>query len=289
MKFNFYLRLLTIAGCCGFTSISLAQEEPVEPPTSSGQQVEMAVIAGDELGGTPMIFSTVTDSSGDGAPQMQFMTGMPGGAGGFSIGGPEMVSMGAPDSFSMLSDPSVQKDLELVGDQLTQLQDLQKSFGAKMKEQMGDISKGKFDPERMKGLGELAKRLKEEQQSKMKDLLLPHQVDRLKQISVQRHMEMAGTAGALASDKLAEELGITDEQKERLKKRSQEITTEMQAKMEKVKDEAKEQLLQELTADQRAKLKALTGEKFKSNPQDWSEKFQGLRRPRTETKTKAAK
>lgn len=288
MKFKFYLRLLTIAGCCGFTSISFAQEEPVEPPASSGQQVEMAVIAGDELGGAPMIFSSVTDSSGDGAPQIQFMTGMPGGAGSFSIGGPEMISLGL-DSFSMLSDPSVQKDLELVGDQLTQLQDLQKSFGAKMKEQMGDISKGKFDPERMKGLGELAKRLKEEQHSQMTGLLLPHQVDRLKQISVQRHMEMAGTAGALASDKLAEELGITDEQKERLKKRSQEITTEMQAKMEKVKDEAKEQLLQELTADQRAKLKALTGEKFNSNPQDWSEKFQGLRRSRTETKTRAGK
>ncbi len=263
-----------------------AQEETGETVESEGavRNVEMAVIDGDGLG-APMIFSTVTESTGDGMPAMR-INALP--AMSFMGTNGSGITMGSPDPFSLLSDPSVQKDLELVGDQLKQLQDLQKDFSLQMKEQIGDLSKGGINPDRFKGLGELVKRLREQQQNQMQELLLPHQIDRLKQVALQRHMDRAGAAGALASEKVAKELGITEEQIERLKKREEEIKEELAKRIVKMREEARNELLQELTPQQREQLKQMTGEKFKSVPNDWQEQFQQRLKTRRSTIKKSS-
>jgi hypothetical protein len=185
--------------------------------------------------------------------------------------------MPAPDPWSMLSNPSVQKDLELVGDQLKQVQDLQADFARQMRDQMGDIKKGGLSPDRLKGLPELMKKLREQQREQMQGVLLPHQVERLKQVAFQTHMKQAGAEGALSSEQVKEELGITDEQIERLKKRSKEIKAKLAEDMEKLKEKAQQELLMELTADQRAKIKEMTGDKYEPQTKDWEESFKRTR------------
>ena len=258
----------------GLVNISMAQEESeVENSEAGSVQVEMAVIDGDGLGG-PMVFSTTTESFGDGMPpRVHIMAGDAIPEMGF-VGSPLMT---APEGMSLLSDASVQKDLELVDDQIDKLRDMQREFGREMKEQIGDLTKGDFDKDRIKDIGALVTRLRETQKSQMEQLLLPHQLDRLKQVRLQRHMEAAGTAGALGG-KIAEELGITAEQKQLLKEREQEIKQEMAEKMAKLREEAREELLEVLNPTQREKLKQMIGEKFKSEPQDWSDQRQRFRR-----------
>ncbi len=263
-------------GLTGMAGTTFAQEgdESVE---NSSTEMEMTVIAGEGLeGSAPMIFSS---ESINGAPaKMRFMSGGDGAF--FSSVGPSMG--GAPDPFSLLSDPSVQKDLELVGDQLDQVRSLQNDFAAKLKEKLGDLSKGGINPGRFDGIGELVKQSREDQKVRMKELLLPHQIDRLKQVALQKHMNSAGTAGALTDSSVAEALGISDEQKDRLKEKAKEIKADLAKKMEQLKEDAKTQLLQELTPAQREQLKEMTGAKYKSDPKDFENdikrRFQ-MRRP----------
>ncbi|MCP4478572.1 MAG: DUF1682 domain-containing protein [Planctomycetaceae bacterium] len=257
-----------------------AQDEEPGAESSIGQQVEMTVIGSGDIGG-PMIFST-SESFGTGGATMRM---------GFSDGGPGMnmfgggdFAMPAPDPFSMLSNPSVQKDLELVGDQLKQVQDLQAEFAEQMQEQLGSLTSGGFSAEQMKGIPALIAKIKEKQKDQLKGLLLPHQLERLKQVALQTHMKQAGTAGALASDQVANALGITSEQIEKLKSRSKEINKKLQEDIESLKNKAQQELLGELTADQQKKLKELTGDKYEPQNKDWEEAFNEPRMKRRRLK-----
>ena len=52
----------------------------------------------------------------------------------------------------------------------------------------------------------------------------------------------------------------------------------MAEKMAKLREEAREELLEVLNPTQREKLKQMIGEKFKSEPQDWSDQRKRFRR-----------
>lgn len=270
---GFALGLTTLC----FTGWTVGQDE--DPVEAVGEAVEMTVIgAGEE--GAPMIFST-TESFGNGESRtgMRIMSGGPG-LMTFSNSATGDFVMPAPDPWNMLSNPSVQKDLELVGDQLKKVQDLQSDFAAQMKAQIGDLNKGGLSTDRLKDLPILMKQLREQQREQMEGMLLPHQIERLKQVALQTHMKQSGTAGALASKKVAEALGMTEEQIERLKEKSKEINEQLAQDMEELKEKAKDELLNELTSDQKSKLKELTGDKYEPQTKDWEDRFKNLRRPR---------
>jgi hypothetical protein len=270
-----------ISALCA-VGLTIAQDEDQDVQTS-GEAVEMTVIGAGDDGG-PMIFSTTESfSNGESRSGLRIMSGGPGMMTFAGSAGGDFV-MPAPDPWGMLSNPSVQKDLELVGDQLKHVQDLQADFAQQMKDQIGDISKGGLNKDRLKDLPELMKKLRDQQREQMEGMLLPHQIARLQQVALQTHMKQSGTAGALASDKVAEELGITNEQIDRLKKRSKEINEKLSKDMEALKEKAKDELLKELSLDQQGKLKDMMGDKYEPQSKDWEERFKrARRRPRTRT------
>ena len=185
-------------------------------------------------------------------------------------GMPLPMPLGGGDSFAMLNNPSVQKDLELVDDQIQQIKDVNADFSARIQDQVSELrgDNGSFDIARAKELGELVRKLKEQQKTEIDNLLLPHQQERLQQVALQMQMKAMGTARALAS-KLAEELDITDEQKDRLKQRQQELQEEMQKKISEMRENMQKELLQELTPQQRDKLQELTGADFEMKSVDF--------------------
>ena len=103
---------------------------------------------------------------------------------------------------------------------------------------------------------------------------MPHQLDRLKQVALQMQMKSRGTAGALSSDKIAEALGLTEEQIKNLKSRSKELKKELAEKTKKLKDNAKQELIGMLSSEQQQKLKDLMGDEFTSNKDDWRSDIQ---------------
>ena len=179
--------------------------------------------------------------------------GQQGGRGGF--GG----FQGGRGGLALLSDENVKKDMGITDDQVKKLEEYQ----AKSREEMRAAFQGLRDlsaEERTAKFQELQKKATEASAAAEKEILLPKQIERLKQISVQSRLNRGSTSDALASDEIGKELGITDAQKEALRKAQEEADAEMQAGMSKLREQARQKILSVLTADQQAKLKSLTGE-----------------------------
>lgn len=216
-----------------------------EEMDGSGTATRVMAFNTGDLAGGPMIFA---DSSGG---AFEFSTGFAG------------------DSFSMLNNPSVQKDLQLVDEQLKQIKDINREFGEKIKQQVGDFKdgNGNFSMQHGAGLGQLIQDLKQQQQEQIQNILLPNQQQRLEQVARQMKLKHLGTAQTLTSH-LVKELGLTAEQQARIESRAKELQQEIATKMAELKDRAKEDLLGELTREQREKLDELVGDEFVEKEED---------------------
>lgn len=186
-----------------------------------------------------------------------------GGAGGF--GGPGGFGGGGILGLAMREE--VQQELQLVDEQKDKVRDLVDGSRDKMRDEM----RGMFEQMRDLGpdeqrakFGEIREKMDAMNADLEKDLgkvLLPHQMDRLKQIDLQTKMKYRG-AQALTSGDLAKALNLTDEQREKLEKRQAEVQQELQAKIRELQVEARQKVIDVLTPEQQAQLKKLMGDAF---------------------------
>lgn len=185
-----------------------------------------------------------------------------GGRGGF----------GAASGLQLLGQEGIQKELELVEDQVESLKELQEEQRNAMRETfmgMREKFQNMDESERASAWSEI----QEEMQASNKkfdgmanEILLPHQVARLKQLLVQSQSRRSGgpASGNLPAT-LIEELGITEEQIEDMKKKAEEVREKMNEKIAKIRQQAEEEILSVLDADQRAKYKELVGDAYDFN------------------------
>ena len=268
-------KLFTIlgAGIMLFGGNQLFAQEQLEPEQPQPQSIEvMAVqVDGDQEGGEgfgqTMIIEASEDLGNGRATAMRVMAG-PDSDMTF-VGDNGMFFGGASDTFSMLSDPSVRKDLELVDEQMDRIREVNKEFGQRIRDSLGDLSKDGFDPAQASKLKDIIGDIQRQKQEEIDKLLLPHQIDRLKQVALQMQMKSRGTANALSNDKIAEALGLTEEQIKNLKSRSTELQQEIAEKTKKLQADAKEELIGMLTSEQQQKLKEMMGDDFATNMEDW--------------------
>jgi|688.fasta_scaffold215822_2 DNA-binding Xre family transcriptional regulator len=242
--------LLALCSALILSAPVLAQEQPPPPEGAATQKMGIAISASQGEGGEMQIMSF---SSDDGVGNV-FSAPM-------MIGGEGMLLPGMMDQFGLLSQDSIQEELDFVGEQRDQYKKLQQDYNSRIREKMESMNKGGFDPEKAKNFGEEIRVLKEQQARDIEDLLLPHQINRLKQIQLQQRMKAMGL-NALNDKKLAEELGMTEEQLEKLKERAKELSSELQKKIQELREETQQTLLKELSKDQREKLQEMTGSKF---------------------------
>ncbi len=185
------------------------------------------------------------------------MMASPGMDGGFSFGS---------DQFSLLNDSNVQSELNLVDEQIARLKEVRKEFGNRMKEvtsQMrGDGGNLNLDSEMIEKLRQVSEEIKANKREEIEGLLLPEQIERLKQLALQSKMKQRGTVNALGSEEVAEALGLDKEQLEALREKSKELSERVQKEIEAAKEKAREELLDELTSEQREKLTELLGDNF---------------------------
>lgn len=240
--------LLLTLGLALFTSPAFAQEQA--GPAAATQKMGIAISASQGEGGEMQIMSFSADEGAG----MVFSSPM-------MLGGEGMMMPGMMDQFGLLSQQSIQEELDFVGEQREQYKRLQKDYNDRIREKMEAMNKGGFAPEKAQSLGEEIRAMKEQQARDIEELLLPHQVNRLKQIQTQNKMKALGL-NAFNDKKLAEELGMTEEQLEQLKEKAKELSAELQKKIKGLREETQETLLKELTKEQQEKLKELTGDKF---------------------------
>jgi Spy/CpxP family protein refolding chaperone len=196
----------------------------------------------------------------------------PGGGGpGRGMGG----MMGGPGGgvLMLLQNEQVQKNIELDADQKEKLQKLATETREAMRAKMGDMSNLSQEERRTK-MTDMRKDMEEETaktEKKVEGILLPKQLERIKQIQLQ----VQGVA-ALANPDVAKALELTADQQAKVKSINEESmkamrdmfagggrpSAEDRDKMTKARKETETKLMDVLTADQKEKLEKMKGEKF---------------------------
>lgn len=193
-----------------------------------------------------------------------------GGRGGFGRGG---------GMTGLLRSDAVQAELEITEEQLADLQ----AMGEEMREKMRSKFEGMRDlpreerGETMANMREEMRAMQSEAEQRMGDILLPHQVARLKEINLQQQIRGGGLQRAMRGP-LAEELGITEEQQEQMATKAQELQAEMEQKIQQLRNEAREELMNMLTPEQRSKLETMIGSDFEMPSRDQGRRFGGGQR-----------
>jgi hypothetical protein len=133
----------------------------------------------------------------------------PGGPGG-PFGGP-----GAGGPLGLLANEQVQKELELLPEQIADFGKLRSEMGTKMQEQFAGINFRDLSEDERRKKGEemrpVMEKMQKELQDKMKAVLLPHQSERLRELFVQ-----ARGIQAVEDPDIAAELKLSDDQKKQI-------------------------------------------------------------------------
>jgi Spy/CpxP family protein refolding chaperone len=197
--------------------------------------------------------------------------GGPGGPGGF-LGGGGLVGLVSRDE--------VQQELQLVDEQKDKIKDITDGVRTKLREQLRDVftqMQNLSDEERRAKFGEIRTKIEAVNADTEKELakvLLPQQMERLKQIDLQSKIQYRG-AQALTSGDVAKALNLTDEQKEKLEKRAAEVQEELQTKIKQLQADARKKMLDVLTPDQQAQLDKMMGQQFDLPAQNFGNRFGG--------------
>lgn len=169
----------------------------------------------------------------------------------------------------LLQHEQVRKELELVDDQIEKLKALGEEVRREMREQFAGL-RDLSEDQRRERFAELQKKMQQRGQqtnAKLGQILLPHQMERLRQLQLQFRMRLFGTARVLGSDEVSESLHITAAQKEKLEQTARAVEQEVQQKIEKLRQEGRAKLLEVLTAEQRQQLEGMMGKPFELRPE----------------------
>ena len=188
--------------------------------------------------------------------------------GGFG-GGFGMPMMFGPTD--LLRRQDVRKELELLDDQVQQLEALEQKMRDRMRQafpvppapgQAGNREERRDQgaPKPQTDFRQVFEQINKETRAELAQILLPHQSKRLDQLSAQLRMQGGGMA--LLSGDVARDLGVTDEQREQLRTKVEEIEREARKQEAEIRRQAREKVIRLLTPDQQKKLKDLIGEPF---------------------------
>lgn len=181
---------------------------------------------------------------------VEALMAQPGGRGQRSL-------FGQSSGIGLLGQEGVQEELELVEDQVDDIKALQEEQRTAMRDMFTTMRGGGDREQMMEKFGEMRKEFDE----KANEVLLPHQVKRLKQLLVQDQTRRSAGATTLP-ESIIEELGLTEEQIEKMKEKAESVRDKMNEKIAKIRAQAQEEVLSVLDSDQRARYKEMVGDAY---------------------------
>ncbi len=155
----------------------------------------------------------------------------------------------------------VAKDLELIPSQEEAIRTLVASLPSQMKALVLEC-RGLTEEQRRDKVADFSTRLRTD----ANDLLLPHQLVRLNQITLQIRIDAPNVVDSLVSDEVIRMLGLTEVQIDRLRSRRPELSTMYRNQIAEARKRVTAVMLAELTPEQKAKWNAMVGEPFIEDP-----------------------
>ena len=153
--------------------------------------------------------------------------------------------------FYMLASEDVQKELELVEDQMNKLRKIAAEYQEQMRTAWAGV--GELPAEqraaKWKEIQEKTQEMAEAARGKAQEVLLAHQLDRLKKLTVRSRAQYS-----LHDPRLQQEIGLDENQRKQLA----ELRTELLRRMKELNDEMLDKVVGVLTPEQSKKLEDST-------------------------------
>jgi len=160
-------------------------------------------------------------------------------------------------TLGILADSDVRSDLEMLDDQYSELQDLNTEIQKRVAEQVREL-----DFSDRENLVSQIRSIRDAAVNDLNGVLLPHQLERLKQIQMQSLLRRKSVVEILTSEPVKTKLEITDDQSSDLKKKEKEIKEELEREIAKLREQAREKLLSSLRPTQKEAVEKMFGEAY---------------------------
>ena len=164
---------------------------------------------------------------------------------------------GVASRMGLLADKQIRQELELVDEQYERLQTANRQVESRMAQRLQKLDFKNMDPQAIR---DAIEKVQVTANSELDQVLLPHQLKRLRQLLLQRQLQFRRLVELLINAPLKEQLQIDDRQSEDLLEADREIQQELEKKIAELRREAHDKLIRKLKPDQQKKFRDLMGE-----------------------------
>jgi hypothetical protein len=173
------------------------------------------------------------------------------------IGSTDKQYGGTSSTPGLLADPGVRDEIGMMDDQYHELQELNSDIRKRMGDRLREI-----DFSDSKSAIAQIRDIQKQADQDLNSVLLPHQVQRLRQIRIRSQLRQRSLVDLLTSDPLKSELEISDDQSQQLKQAEQEIQEELAREIAKLQESARKKLLSKLNRSQQERVEEIFGAAF---------------------------
>ena len=165
-----------------------------------------------------------------------------------------------PNLMSMLQNGDVRKEIGMEDYQFEELQTRAKELRQSMVEDVREALSGqRREPAQ---LVEMVGRVKDRYDRELRKSVLPHQIERLRQVGFQRLIRERDIAQVITADPFRSELDLDEDDVEKIREKGLELRQEFERKVAELRKETFEKLLDELDEDQQKTVKDMLGEEM---------------------------
>jgi hypothetical protein len=163
----------------------------------------------------------------------------------------------AGGTLGLLSDAAVREDIEMLNEQYQQLQQSSRDIQKRTAESLRNLDLTDHD-----NFVKQIRAIKSQAKNEIDAVLLPRQVQRLKQIQTQSLLRGQTLVDLLTREPIKSNLVISDQQASQLRDEERRIERELQQEIAKLRVKARERLIGRLNPRQQAEVKELIGDAF---------------------------
>jgi hypothetical protein len=170
---------------------------------------------------------------------------------------------GPKNLIALLEDKRICDQLDLIDEQMERFRAVKEAYSLQVNVlgQSMAIGPGTSAEEKLAYMRKMSQ-LKKDARAEIRSMLLPHQIERLKEITLQIYVKRNGAANTILSEVMVEELEISSSQKKRIESLRKELKEELEEQIAKLKETYENKLLDELTDKQKTRLEELSGDSF---------------------------
>lgn len=169
---------------------------------------------------------------------------------------------------SLLNDPAIRREVALTSEQEQILREFYSGLQPRLDARFGTFSRTDLTAEMREEIQTIFDEITNDLGKQIEDVLLPHQHARLKQMHLRKGNGRARFIDQLRSPPVAETIELSEAQDEQLAKHHDRLSKELEAKIEQLRLEYRNDLIEVLKTGQQAKVKELFGDDFFENKKD---------------------